>query len=94
MNREVYFEAGLAANGGAGDVGAAEKCKGDGHAAVELVFAAGESLDLILAEALVVTALISAGMVVYGLLLVALGAISSGEVVNAFRQNTSPGLRD
>jgi putative peptidoglycan lipid II flippase len=47
-----------------------------------------------LAGALVVAALISAGMAVYGLLLVALGAISSGEVINAFRQNASPGLRD
>jgi putative peptidoglycan lipid II flippase len=47
-----------------------------------------------LAEALLVIALVSAGMAVYGLLLVALGAISSGEVVNAFRQNASPGLRD
>jgi putative peptidoglycan lipid II flippase len=47
-----------------------------------------------LAEALVIATLISAGMAVYGLLLVLLGAISSGEVVNAFRQNASPGLRD
>jgi len=47
-----------------------------------------------LVEVLIVAALISGGMAVYGLLLVALGAFSSGEAVNAFRQNASPGLRD
>jgi len=58
--------------------------------AAPLVPASGAGL----AQALVVAALISVGMAVYGLLLVALGAISSGEVVNAFRQNVGPGLRD
>jgi putative peptidoglycan lipid II flippase len=41
-----------------------------------------------------VAALISGGLAVYGLLLVALGVIRWGEVVNAFRQTTSPTLRD
>jgi putative peptidoglycan lipid II flippase len=41
-----------------------------------------------------VAALISGGMAVYGLLLVALGVVRWGEVVNAFRQTTSPTLRD
>jgi len=41
-----------------------------------------------------VAALISGGMAVYGLVLIALGAIRRDEVVNAFRQTTSPSLRD
>ena len=47
-----------------------------------------------LGQALVVVALISGGAAVYGLLLMALGVINSGEVVNVLRQNTAPGLRD
>ena len=61
--------------------------------AAPLVQASGAAAHF-LVQALLVAALISGGIAVYGLLLVALGAISSGEVVNAFRQNATPGLRD
>jgi putative peptidoglycan lipid II flippase len=47
-----------------------------------------------LAQALVVGALIAAGIALYGLLLGLLGVIDRGEVVNALRQNTGAGLRD
>jgi len=47
-----------------------------------------------LAQALMVGALIAAGIALYGLLLGLLGVIDRGEVVNALRQNTGAGLRD
>ncbi len=47
-----------------------------------------------LAQAILVAALISGGMMIYGLLLTLLGVIRWGEAVNAIRQNPGPGLRD
>ena len=53
--REIYFKADLTANRGAGDVSAAEDCERDSHAIVELVLTTCEALDLVFAEALVIS---------------------------------------
>jgi hypothetical protein len=50
----IDFEADLSADSGAGDVAAAEKGEGNGDARIQLVLAASEALQLILAEAFVI----------------------------------------
>ena len=51
---EVDFEAHLAANRRAGNMAPAENSEGYSHAAVELVLAARETLELIFAQSIVV----------------------------------------